>query len=52
MSPARYIFRDIVPLHQKLDIPEPHLSFGAVADDSAKPYLTICAMPADVTDFF
>ena len=52
MSTARHIFRDIFPLHQKLDIPEPHQSFGAVADDSAKPYLTIRATPADTTDFF
>ena len=52
MSTARHIFRDIFPLHQKLDIPEPHQSFGAVADDSAKPYLTIRVTPADTTDFF
>ena len=52
MSTARHIFRDIFPLHQKLDIPEPHQSFGAVADDSAKPYLTICATPADAVEFF
>jgi flagellar biosynthetic protein FliP len=51
MSTARHIVRDIGPRHRKLDIPELHPSFGAVTNDSAKPYLTICAEPADAAAF-